>query len=546
MMGDLQMLIVICLFFYVNLSHQKTTPNHPYYVAGVVEFSPTENGIGSESILEQVEGIREILETSFEEEPDIIVFPEHILFKEVTTYIPDPKENIVPCEQLDFDYVLTELSCLARMSGKYIVININEKALCSKEDKCPQGTLNYNTNVVFDRSGAVVSKYRKSHLYWKEVYNKHASNPETQTFTTDFGVTFGHFICFDLMFYSPAQELVDSGVTDFIYPTYWFQEFPFLTALQLHQGWAHGNNVNFLSAGGSFPSKRNTGSGIFAGEYGALASIISDTPVRKIIVARVPKKTAKNAFIPKMKEEPVLDYSNGIPNRLSNIAWKRDYNVDLFASELLNTSKNYEDHSLCHNNFCCSFSLSFRAKPSNSVNQLRKYAYRIGVYEGPGTLQRMEKTEFGICTIMACTKTGLWSCGNIFTGPEPVGNDFEFVNITIKGDYKKRDRILVMPSTVDSAFQPLPVDSYKYSRTDNGDDDGDSEEIKNTVTYEISLNRPRYDIITFGLYGNYYVDTKSLHNYREEEGKSLGSKNVADIHSSNFLAVLLVAFAVLY
>lgn len=442
-----------------------------------MEFSPTKNGIGSQSILEQVEGIREILESPVDEDPDIIVFPEHILFKEVATYVPDPEDKIIPCDQLDYDYVLSELSCFARMAQKYLVININEKVLCSEKDTCPKGTLKYNTNVVFDRNGTVISKYRKSHLYWREIYSKDASKPEKQTFTTDFGVTFGHFICFDLMFYSPAQELVDGGVTDFIYPTYWYQEFPFLTALQLQQGWAHSNDVNFLSAGGSLPNERNTGSGIFAGKYGALTSIISEAPIRTIITARVPKKLPQNTFKPEVKPEIVLDYSNGIPNRLTDIAWKRDYNVDLFTTELLNTSRKYEDHSLCHKNFCCSFSLTFQAKPSNSVNILRSYKYRIGAYEGPGTLQRMETTEFGICTIMACTNTELWSCGNIFKGPDPVGNDFEFVDITIKGTYTKRQKMLVMPSTVDSAFKPLPVDLYKFSRSDNEDNDGDSEEV---------------------------------------------------------------------
>lgn len=457
---------------------QKTTPNDSYYVAGVVEFSPTKDGIGSQSILEQVEGIREILEDPNAQTPDIIVFPEHILFKEVATYVPDPKDKIIPCEQLDYDYVLSELSCFSRMAQKYIVININEKALCPRNEKCKERTKIYNTNVVFDRNGMVISRYRKSHLYWKEIYNKDASKPESQIFTTDFGVTFGHFICFDLMFYSPAQELVDNYITDFIYPTYWFQEFPFLTALQLHQGWAHGNDVNFLSAGGSLPNERNTGSGIFAGKHGALASIISETPIRKIIVAEVPKKIPNNTFKPKIPNSVALDNSNGIPNRLTKIIWKRDYNVDLFTTELLNSSKKYENEEICHNGFCCSFSVIFKAIESNSVLVRRKYEYRMSAYEGSGTLQRMETTEFGICAIIACTNKELWSCGNIFTGPEPVGNDYEFVNITIKGRYKKGQRMLVMPSTVDSAFEPLPVDLYKYSRTDNDEDDSDSEEIK--------------------------------------------------------------------
>ena len=29
--------------------------------------------------------------------------------------------------------------------------------------------------------------------------------PEVATFTTDFGVTFGHFVCFDILFKEPAM-----------------------------------------------------------------------------------------------------------------------------------------------------------------------------------------------------------------------------------------------------------------------------------------------------------------------------------------------------
>uniref|UniRef100_T1GW72 CN hydrolase domain-containing protein n=1 Tax=Megaselia scalaris TaxID=36166 RepID=T1GW72_MEGSC len=117
--------------------------------------------------------------------------------------------------------------------------------------------------------------------------------PELSTFTTDFGVTFAHFIGFDINFYSPAHEHILNGITDFVYPTNWYQELPFLSALQLHQGWAEANDVNLLSAGASRPTTQNTGSGIFAGKWGALDYIISETPKRQILTTRVPKKNKK-------------------------------------------------------------------------------------------------------------------------------------------------------------------------------------------------------------------------------------------------------------
>lgn len=53
--------------------------------------------------------------------------------------------------------------------------------------------------------------------------------PELATFETDFGVTFGTFICFDILFEKPALQLVREGVKHIIFPSMWFGELPFLT-----------------------------------------------------------------------------------------------------------------------------------------------------------------------------------------------------------------------------------------------------------------------------------------------------------------------------
>lgn len=56
------------------------------------------------------------------------------------------------------------------------------------------------------------------------------SVPEIVTFDTDFGVKFGTFICFDILFYEPALQLTRlREVTDIAYTTAWFSEAPFLT-----------------------------------------------------------------------------------------------------------------------------------------------------------------------------------------------------------------------------------------------------------------------------------------------------------------------------
>ena len=77
------------------------------------------------------------------------------------------------------------------------------------------------------------------------------SQPTFTTFTTNFGVTFGTFICFESL-WERAFELVQKvfitlqetfvlslflflypNVTDIVFPTAWVDEIPFLTAPQV-------------------------------------------------------------------------------------------------------------------------------------------------------------------------------------------------------------------------------------------------------------------------------------------------------------------------
>lgn len=56
------------------------------------------------------------------------------------------------------------------------------------------------------------------------------AQPERSVFETEFGVKFGTFICFDIMFNKPTIELVTKeNVTAIAFTTAWFSELPFLT-----------------------------------------------------------------------------------------------------------------------------------------------------------------------------------------------------------------------------------------------------------------------------------------------------------------------------
>ena len=150
------------------------------------------------------------------------------------------------------DY-MKKLSSLAINFNTYLVTNIVEKVKCdntssSASENCKNtGNYYYNTNVVFDRNGTIISRfvvlvrrtnnsfvdfrYHKFNLFGDEHLTDRTDLPEIETFETDFGVKFGIFTCFDILFQYPAEILLNANIDAIIYPTNWRSELPFLTGL---------------------------------------------------------------------------------------------------------------------------------------------------------------------------------------------------------------------------------------------------------------------------------------------------------------------------
>lgn len=237
---------------------------------------------------------------------DIVVFPEMTL-NGILTAVELPPSNFdkAYCDEstIPLGNLVKSISCAAKNGDRYIVVNIVTKTKCPDAemiaDEDPRnctdsrdGFFYFNTNVVFDRRGVVISKYRKFNLFGEAVDKPF--KPALVTFKTDFGVEFGHFICFDLAFRYPALELVRRGITDIIFTTMWFSELPFLTAVQFQQNWAYANNVNLLASGANNVEVGSTGSGIYAGRKGAIMSTMEGSSNTRIIVATVPKRIPAN------------------------------------------------------------------------------------------------------------------------------------------------------------------------------------------------------------------------------------------------------------
>lgn len=273
--------------------------------------------------------------TNIPQNTDIVVFPEMTLNKMTTAFeTPEPSARISPCDDSSSANLLKLISCSAKNFRRYVVVNAITKARCPDAEmienkdprNCsarPDGLSYYNTNLVFDRTGVIISRYRKFNLFGEQVDKPF--KPTLQTFETDFGVTFGHFICFDMMFRSPAVELARSGITDIIFATMWFSELPFLTAVQVQQNWAYVNNVNLLASGANNHIVGSTGSGIYAGRKGSISSVMEGSHVTRALTGTVPKRIPSNENV--QLRNNAMRYTK---QQMSGLKLKRDQ-LDRYA-----------------------------------------------------------------------------------------------------------------------------------------------------------------------------------------------------------------------
>lgn len=97
---------------------------------------------------------------------DIIVFPESTLNNILTPVEVPETADIELCGNATFDLNLRKISCAARKLRKYVVVNLTMRQLyvdCSiSRTNCTEKWNLYNTNVVFNRDGRVISLYISS------------------------------------------------------------------------------------------------------------------------------------------------------------------------------------------------------------------------------------------------------------------------------------------------------------------------------------------------------------------------------------------------
>lgn len=308
--------------------------------------------------------------------------------------------------------------------------------------------------------------------------------PEVATFETDFGVTFGHFVCFDLLFKSPAFAIVKKNVRHILYPSMWYSQIPFLTSTQIQQQFAQKNNVALLSSGTNSPKNYNTGSGIFVGRLGAVDKIISCKNETTMMVAKVPKNLDDPDY--KLADPQVKAYTPVEMDGMK-LLYSAPSNMKPLDKLLLATYENIK----------CEFSVDYK-KLDIPVGKIG-YSYRMAAYTGVRSLVDAANVGEAYCIIVACTdESDENTCGSRFGSSDNLVPSVAFQSIEIKmtvGD--SPEDYLVMPTTLDFSIRPLPVQEYDFKNDIN------EKEQKYSVKSFGELN----SLMTFGIYGrNYKMD----------------------------------------
>ncbi|XP_037052329.1 vanin-like protein 1 isoform X1 [Bradysia coprophila] len=498
----------------ISSSIQTSTPESSTYTAGVVEYlvgQGAQQVTSAELFKINADKYIEIMSSAEAANVDIIVFPESCLNSRLTAaLVPTENEDVDVCTNETYDQNLRNIACAARDLRKYVVINLTMKRNCTEvyeaehehdhdgehdyEAECPNEWLLYNTNVVFNREGKVISIYRKYNLFGESGISQ-SSTADMSTFTTDFGVTFGHFICFDLMFQAPALNLVAQGIKDFVFPTMWFSELPFLSAVQIQQNWAHSNDANFLGAGANNPQVGSAGSGIYSGKSGALISTMTGERTTRLLVHEVPKVPGNPVT------QSAVPYSG---SNFDDLKLKRDQ-LDVYSFQDLKVPDStntplHESFTLCHTSeengqdLCCDFeiSTSWRSVPENSVH----YEYKAAVFMGNRTFDGKADGNMTACAILACKNNSIASCGIRYrvneTTDGAVQSEFTFEKIIIKGNFPKVN-VFTLPNSLNFNISPYPTSDFTYV------EDTNARSSNKEIT--MSLLTPKTDLLTFAIYG---------------------------------------------
>ncbi|KPJ15957.1 Vanin-like protein 2 [Papilio machaon] len=490
--------------FYTGV-RAKSTPQDDSYIAAVVEYEVNTN------VSTNVHNYINLIKEAAEKNADIIVFPEMTLTRgQRRILIPFHgilKTYPIPALNPDlYDEILVSMSATAREHQIYVVINVQEVMDCNDapDEYCPEKKeYLFNTNVVFDRNGAVIDRYRKINLFG-EFTRTPALKPELGVFSTDFGVRFGHYICFDLMFQVPAVQVVQKyNITDVIFTTMWFSEMPYLTAVEIQEAYTYAMNVNFLAAGANNVRVGSAGSGIYSGKAGSLISIMPGVPTTRLLVAKVPKVPGE------IKEDypgPIRDD----PKALDSLVLISDPSLPSHTSRPLVSGS--QEFTLTTNEVSCKFTVKLQLKDGEQGPR-----YMALAKDGINTYSRK---DLGVanCAVVACKNDSIKSCPYRFdmTQDNVVIEDLVIEMTSRVHHYNTSlqcDDIVYFPISFTNNKFPVRPKNFTFLESSKISSNKVLSSCENNLSKDFNghkehiiykLNAPQTDLVSFGVWGRVY------------------------------------------
>ncbi|KAI5706825.1 hypothetical protein M8J75_011727 [Diaphorina citri] len=488
------------------VQHARKSSSREFYTAAVVEYTsrniilPDREWAARDLMESNAEQYVRIIQNASNYDVDIIVFPECGLagtpvpkrradVKPYLITIPTPEDHAIPYQEPHkYDKILTMLSKAAKDSNMYVVVNLFEIVACPSDDQSSicrgqDRNYHYNTNLVFDRQGQIIAKYRKFNLFLEYAFDT-TPQPEMITFNTDFGVTFGTFTCFDILFPQPAVQLAkQKNITDFVYTAAWMSELPLLTAVTVHSSWAFSMDVNLLSSNYNNPAQYGGGSGIYAGRQGIKVAVMPQYTGSQLLISRVPKKSS--VVVPKSESHvvPLIPVPTHHKNQLrllcdSSYRFFHCKPLESFSDEPKTTST--FSYSESKYGFSCSIEVTWSNKdPNNNMP-----SYKMFGYAGERTFSGAKTCYIEACGLSAVRNDNgnTTGCGLI---PDLYDSGVTIHSIKITATSSDMKTIAI-PSTLNSSIIPLDVADYTFTN------DGKS--------IQMNLVNPSTDLITFAVY----------------------------------------------
>lgn len=160
---------------------------------------------------DNIQKAKYFVEKAKKEKVKMIVFPEYFM-----NYYPDPDHKYIEkAQSVDGDFI-KEMKKLAQESKMWMIFGMNEQTVDEMKS--------YNTMIVLDENGKLVSEYRKTHLFnaynWKESKDTLAGEHLFTPIKTPIGVI-GLGICYDLRFPELARYEALHGTQIMFYPSAW-------------------------------------------------------------------------------------------------------------------------------------------------------------------------------------------------------------------------------------------------------------------------------------------------------------------------------------